>query len=99
MAEGNELREISVKEAAFQLSVGRTTVSRMIDDGDIDAYLLRGRTRIFKDSVEEYLAEQKAIPAHDDKLQTRVADQRRERIRERQAARIPQQLSLLLAGN
>ena len=92
------METMTTAQAAEKLRCSETTVHRLLDDGDLDGYRLRGVIRIDADSVEQYLREQMSIPAGDRELQSAVALQRRARIKEQKEARAPDQLDLLMAG-
>jgi excisionase family DNA binding protein len=50
-------KTVSTKEAAKQLGVGKSTVLRMIDRGDLDAYRKtladRSHYRVYQSSIED----------------------------------------------
>ena len=90
------MESMTTIRAAERIGCSEDTVRRLINDGDLDAYRIRGSIRIFAQSVDEYLAEQKSIPATDLQMQEQVAAERRERISKRQHSRAPDQLTLQL---
>ena len=89
------MESISTIQAAEKFGCSETTVSRLIDDGGLGAYRIRGTIRIFTQSVEEYLVDQMSIPANDLQLQKQVTEERRKRISERQENRAPKTLTPL----
>ena len=51
---------ISIKEAAELLGVGTPAVKKLIDDGDFPAFKIGRRYFIFKDGVEQWVADKAA---------------------------------------
>jgi excisionase family DNA binding protein len=59
----NDRETVTASEAMEILGVSRTTISRLVKRGDLEAYKLtparNSPLRIYKDSVEELLEERK----------------------------------------
>ena len=93
------MESTSIINAAEKLGCSESTLHRLIDDGDLDAYRFRGTIRIFAQSLEEYLTDQMSIPANDLQLQEQVTKERRKRISERQEGRAPDHLNFRFEPN
>lgn len=58
---GNLIRLVTVSEAAEKLRVSTRTVWRMIADGQLKAVHIRGCTRVYLQSVEEFLKQSEQV--------------------------------------
>lgn len=88
-------RTLSVSTAAKLLGVSDDTVRRLIHDGDVISIRVRAQHKVLRSSLERYLAEQMAIPAHDSETRRRVTAARRSRNAELQPGEPGHQLELL----
>jgi len=72
---------LSVHQAGLLLQQHATTVRRLIQDGDLLAYRLspRGRLLVVRDSVEQYLREEKAAHLFEQDERDEVRRKRRHR--------------------